>query len=148
KPDAELAVDILSDILCNSAFDADELRREQHVIVQEIGASLDTREDRVFDFFFAGAFPEQPIGRTSLAAEATARRPRSQDLTTSLLSHYPAPPLVRPAPGALVHAALVTLAAGRFSSLPSADLAADIPARYRGGDIREPRDPMEAQLLL
>jgi predicted Zn-dependent peptidase len=47
KDDVPLAVDILSDILMNSVFDPGELEREQHVIVQEIGAALDTPDDRV-----------------------------------------------------------------------------------------------------
>ena len=42
KDDVPLAVDILSDILRHSVFDPQELSREQHVILQEIGAALDT----------------------------------------------------------------------------------------------------------
>ena len=148
KPDTELAVDILSDILCNSAFDAEELKREQHVIVQEIGASLDTPEDRVFDFFVEGAFPDQPIGRTILGTEETVRRTRSDDLSSYLDRHYHGPNMVLSAAGAIDHDALVKLAEDRFSSLPSAELTAEIPAHYRGGDVRETRDLMEAQILL
>src|SRR5690606_22971958 len=48
KEDVPLAVDILSDILRNSVFDPVELEREQHVILQEIGAAHDTPDDRVF----------------------------------------------------------------------------------------------------
>src|SRR5258707_4914231 len=42
KADVPLALDVLSDILSEPTFDPDELRREQNVIVQEIGASEDT----------------------------------------------------------------------------------------------------------
>ncbi|MEZ5800993.1 MAG: insulinase family protein [Nitratireductor sp.] len=51
KDDVELAVDILNDILVNSVFDERELEREQHVILQEIGAANDTPDDLVFDLF-------------------------------------------------------------------------------------------------
>src|SRR5579871_5466469 len=51
KNDVPLAFDILSDILRHSVFDPVELAREQHVIVQEIGAALDTPDDHVFDLF-------------------------------------------------------------------------------------------------
>ena len=37
KEDIELAVDILADILQHSVFDEEELERERHVIIQEIG---------------------------------------------------------------------------------------------------------------
>ena len=46
-----LALDILTDILTEPAFDKAELKREQGVIVQEIGAAADTPDDLVFDFF-------------------------------------------------------------------------------------------------
>ena len=49
RDDMPLAVDILADILTESAFDADELEREKHVILQEIGAANDTPDDIVFD---------------------------------------------------------------------------------------------------
>jgi predicted Zn-dependent peptidase len=39
RADVPLALDVLSDILTDPAFDAEELRREQNVIVQEIGAA-------------------------------------------------------------------------------------------------------------
>src|SRR5690348_9092915 len=45
KDDVPLAIDVLSDILANPTFDADELEREKSVIVQEIGASQDTPDD-------------------------------------------------------------------------------------------------------
>ena len=148
KPDAELAVDILSDILCNSAFDANELEREQHVIVQEIGASLDTPEDRVFDFLVEGAFPGQPLGRTILGTEETVRRTRPQHLSSYLDRNYHGPSMVLSAAGAVDHESLVRLAEDRFASLPSTPLAAPETARYVGGDLRERRKLMEAQILL
>jgi predicted Zn-dependent peptidase len=40
-----LALDVLSDILADPTFDPEELRREQNVIVQEIGAAEDTPDD-------------------------------------------------------------------------------------------------------
>ena len=63
KADVPLALDVLSDILADPTFDPTELKREQHVIVQEIGASEDTPDDIVFDYLQAKAFPKQPLGR-------------------------------------------------------------------------------------
>ncbi len=61
--DIPLAVDLLADILQDSSFDADELEREQHVILQEIGAAHDTPDDIVFDRFKDTAYRHQTIGR-------------------------------------------------------------------------------------
>src|ERR1041385_6780286 len=50
KSDMPLGVDVLSDILANPTFEPAELKREQNVIVQEIGASEDNPDDPVFDY--------------------------------------------------------------------------------------------------
>src|SRR5688500_9621232 len=59
RDDVPLAVDILADILIESAFDEEELEREKHVILQEIGAANDTPDDIVFDKFSEVAFRGQ-----------------------------------------------------------------------------------------
>src|SRR5215207_2553128 len=59
RADVPLALDVLSDILANPAFDPEELTREHNVIMQEIGAAEDTPDDIVFDHLQRTAFPEQ-----------------------------------------------------------------------------------------
>ena len=66
--DMPLAIDILADILNDSRFDPAELEREQHVILQEIGAAHDTPDDIVFDRFTETAFRHQTIGEGLHAA--------------------------------------------------------------------------------
>src|SRR3954447_15591211 len=61
KADVPLALDVLSDILSEPAFDPEELQREQNVIVQEIGAAEDTPDDIVFDKLQETAYPDQPV---------------------------------------------------------------------------------------
>ena len=48
KADVPLALEVLSDILSNPSFAADELEREKSVIEQEIGAAQDMPDDFVF----------------------------------------------------------------------------------------------------
>src|ERR1041385_7293958 len=72
KADVPLALDVLSDILTDPTFNADELRREQNVIVQEIGATEDAPDDLVFDRLQATAFPGQPVGRSILGTPEKA----------------------------------------------------------------------------
>ena len=57
----------------NSTFDPDELEREQHVILQEIGAAHDTPDDVVFDNFTETAFRHQTIGRSILGTPETVQ---------------------------------------------------------------------------
>ena len=57
-----LAIDILADILKNSIFDKREIEVERNVILQEIGQSLDTPDDIIFDWLQETAYPDQPMG--------------------------------------------------------------------------------------
>jgi predicted Zn-dependent peptidase len=148
KEDVPLAADILSDILTNSVFDRVELAREQHVITQEIGAALDTPEDRVYDLFVEGAFPGQPIGRTILGTEETVRSFDRDALLKYLGRHYHAPSMVISAAGAVDHDRLVGMFAEGLGKVDSAVPPSPLAANYRGGELREERDLMEAQILL
>src|SRR6478752_3891073 len=71
RDDVPLAVDILADILIESAFDEEELEREKGVILQEIGAANDTPDDVVFDKFSEVAYRDQIIGRAILGTPDT-----------------------------------------------------------------------------
>ena len=73
RADVPLALDVLSDILSEPAFDPDELTREKNVIIQEIGATDDTPDDLIFEHLQATAFPDQPIGRSIMGTPATVR---------------------------------------------------------------------------
>ena len=71
--DAELVLDVIGDLLTESAFAPEELEREKNVVVQEIGAVDDTPDDLVFDLLTTTAFPDQPIGRPILGTREGRR---------------------------------------------------------------------------
>src|ERR1700755_260897 len=71
KDHVPLAVDILADILTESAFDEEELQREKQVILQEINAANDTPDDVVFDKFSEVAYRGQTLGRPILGTPET-----------------------------------------------------------------------------
>src|SRR3979411_633881 len=78
RADVPLALDVLSDILTDPAFDPDELRREQNVIVQEIGAAEDTPDDLVWDRLQEVAFGGPPIGASVLRPPRTGASVRGR----------------------------------------------------------------------
>jgi len=129
-------------------FDAKELAREQHVIVQEIGAADDTPEDRVFDLFAEAAYPDQPIGRTILGTPQTVQAVASPMLDDYLDRHYRAPAMVIAAAGAVDHDAIIALVEEQFTDLVSQPGPAPTHAMYRGGDRRARRDLMETQIMV
>ena len=148
KDDVPLALDILSDILRNSIFDPGELQREQHVILQEIGAALDTPEDRVYDMFAEAAFPAQALGRNILGTAATVQAAGSPMLVNYLNRHYRGPAMVLSASGAVDHDAIVDMANRAFDGVEHAAGPKPASARYKGGEKRELRDLMETQIML
>lgn len=150
KDDVPLALDILSDILLNARFDDEELRREQHVILQEIGATLDNPEDLVFDAFQDIAFQGQSIGRTILGTAETVNGFSTEDLRLFLRSQYQPGDMVVSAAGAVDHDKFVRQTAEAFGALvkPEVSVNDHQAARYTGGQFIQPKDLMEAQLLI
>ncbi|MBO9107795.1 insulinase family protein [Agrobacterium sp. S2/73] len=150
KDHVPLAVDILADILTESLFDEDELEREKNVILQEIGAATDTPDDVIFDNFSGVAYRDQTIGRPILGTPETVQSFTSAQIRHYLARNYTTDRIFVVAAGAVDHQSFVKQVEERFASLPQ--LAVTTPvlekAIYTGGEIRETRDLMDAQVLL
>lgn len=146
--DIALGLDVLGEILTESLFDPEELRREQHVILQEIGAALDTPDDMVFDLFQEAAYPDQPIGRSILGTAQSVSQFGPDDIRRFLSAQYRGPNLVIAAAGRLDHDDFVTAAEARFSAF-SADPSSPSPkASYHGGESLHEKPLQEVQILL
>lgn len=150
KDDVPLAVDILADILTESVFDEEELSREKQVILQEIGAANDTPDDVVFDRFSEIAFAGQTLGRPILGTPDTVMSFTSDEIRGYLSRNYTTDRMFVVAAGAVDHDAFVRQVEERFSGLRTEPAAPPVfeNARYIGGEAREERDLMDAQVLL
>ncbi len=148
KSDMPLAVDVLSDILSNPTFDPGELKREQNVIVQEIGATEDNPDDLVFDYLQSSAFPNQPMGRSILGTPETVCSFKDQNLRAYLARNYRAPDMVVAATGAVEHAAVVAEAERRFGHFNGPPAPVPQPASFGGGVKLEARDLEQVHIAL
>jgi len=148
KEDTALALDIVADILQHSTMDAEELAREQDVVVQEIGQANDTPDDIIFDHFQATAYPGQPLGRPVLGTEELVRGMTRDTILSYMGSHYSAPRMVLAAAGRVDHDALVAEAEAAFATLSTMPDVKPETARYAGGDFREARDIEQVNLVL
>lgn len=148
RGDVGLGVDILHDILANSVFDQQELEREQHVILQEIGAAHDTPDDLVFDLFQSAAYAGQPIGRSILGTPETVSNFKRSDLREYLNTFYCGPGMVFSAAGHISHDELVGQAESTFGKFPASNAPEPPPAIYTGGEVILNRDIQEAQIVL
>lgn len=148
KDDVDLAIDILSDILLNSRFPKDELKREREVILQEIGQVQDTPDDLIFDHLQASAFPGQALGRSILGTEESVTSFTQTHLAEYLGSHYRAGNMVLVAAGNLDHERFVSSAEKYFASLKAGKNSANKKARYQGGEVREGKALEQLHLAL
>lgn len=148
KEDVELAGDILSDILQNSVLDADELDREQQVIIQEIGAARDNPDDHVFDLFQQAAFPEQAIGRTILGTVDSVKGFDPAAIRGYMDRNYVGDHMVLCAAGNVNHDALVDIAHKRFETLRPSGAPPPAKASYVGGENRLVSEHEQAHIVL
>jgi predicted Zn-dependent peptidase len=148
KADVPLALDVLSDILSEPTFEPEELRREQNVIVQEIGAVEDTPDDLVFERLHETAFPKQPLGRSILGTPETVRSFNSARIRTYLSRNYRAPDMLVAAAGAVEHERIVAEAEKRFASFIGPAAPAPEPAHFDGGTRVETRDLEQVHIAL
>jgi predicted Zn-dependent peptidase len=148
KADVPLALDVLADILSEPTFDAEELRREQNVIVQEIGATEDAPDDLVFDRLQETAFPKQAVGRSILGTPDTVRSFNASRLRAYLNRNYRAPDMVVAAAGAVDHRAIVAEAEKRFASFTGPAAPEPEPAHFRGGTRVETRDLEQVHIAM
>jgi predicted Zn-dependent peptidase len=138
EDDVDLAIDVVADILLNPVFDPAEIEVERGVILQEIGQSLDTPDDIVFDWLQEVAYPDQPLGRTILGPAERIGAFARADLATFVAEHYGPGQMILSAAGAVDHDAVCRAAERLFGQMPAAPRPALIqPARFQGGERRE-----------
>ncbi|HEU4358406.1 MAG TPA: pitrilysin family protein [Xanthobacteraceae bacterium] len=148
RADVPLALDVLADILTDPTFESEELRREQNVIVQEIGATEDTPDDLIWDKLQETAFTGQSIGRPILGTPATVRSFDRARLAAYLARNYRSPSMVVVAAGAVEHRAVVTEVERRFATFAGPRPPMSEPARFIGGPRIETRDLEQVHIAL
>ena len=148
KADVPLALDVLSDILSEPTFDPEELKREQNVIVQEIGATEDAPDDLVFDRLQEIAFPGQPVGRSILGTPETVRSFTAARLRAYLTRNYRAPDMLVAAAGAVNHQQVVAEAEKRFASFAGPAGPQPDAATFSGGTRVETRDLEQVHIAM
>ncbi len=148
--DLPLATDLIADILQHSTFEPDELERERGVILQEIGQTLDTPDDLIFDLFQETAFPGQSLGRSILGPADIVQGMSREELTGYMAEHYAPERMVLSAAGKVDHSQLVDLGSRLFQKLPAtASGNGNIEAgTYARGDLRKDRELEQVHLIL
>ena len=109
------AVEVLSDMVCNSVFPEKEIPRERFVVLEEIKSTQDTPEEHIFDIFHEKLFPDGPLGRPILGTEKIVSGFERNGVVKFWQSHYSPEKIVIAAAGNLQHDKLVSLAEKNFN---------------------------------
>ena len=88
------AFDLLTDLVANPRFDADDLEREQKVIIEEMKMIEDTPDELLTELFNAAYFPDHSLGRPIEGTEETVST-FDRETTARFHSQHYAPPLQR-----------------------------------------------------
>lgn len=150
QDDVSLGLDVIADILLNPVFDAAEIEVERGVILQEIGQTLDTPDDIIFDWLQEVAYPDQALGRTILGPSERVSSFSRDDLQGFVGEHYGPNQMILSAAGAIDHDAIVAQAETLFGHLPSVTRAPELmqPARFGGGERRQNKDLEQVHFAL
>lgn len=143
-----LAVDILADLVQNSTLPEDEIERERKVILQEIGMSMDTPDDYVFDAYQETAYPDQALGAPILGKPKIIATMNREALYHYVQHCYTPSRLVVSAAGNIQHDALVKMVEDAFCHLPQDQDVRTIAARYQGGENRLEKPLEQSHVVL
>ncbi|MCC7367799.1 MAG: insulinase family protein [Chloroflexi bacterium] len=119
QDDADLALDVLHEVLLRSRFDPDDLERERAVILQQVQEHEDEPEDRATDTFFQTIFGDHPLSHLPAGTSEAV-----EELTVEQLQGYWRERLVGPN-------VLISVVSGMSPDEVTARLAAalaDLPA--------------------
>ena len=85
---AHIALDILSDMFFNSAFNAEEIEREKQVVLEEIYMSEDDAADDVHEKLWEIMYPNDALGLPILGSEETLMTFTEEKIRHYMAKHY------------------------------------------------------------
>lgn len=129
----DLAADMLSDIVFHSTFDANELKKEQGVVVEEILMNEDTPEDLVSEESNMLFFGDEALAGPILGSKQSVRAFTRESLLQYKNAFYLPKNIVISVAGHFDEARLID-AVSRYFDVPYAeDAAQPVGQRYPGG---------------
>lgn len=148
QDDVSLALDVLADMVQNSNMPEEEIERERHVILQEIGMCHDTPDDLIFDNYYETAYTDQALGMPILG-KANIVEAMSRDVMMGYVEKFYTPSrIVISAAGQVNHDAFVKEVEKVFSQLPQDSLHNNAPCTYTGGHSYQNKDLEQGHIIL
>jgi len=111
-----LAADVLTDMFLNSLFDAEELAKEQKVVLEEIKMYDDSPDELIHDLFIQTMWNGSNLGAPTIGFADTVTKLTPDDLRVHMKRHYAPNSVVIAAAGNVEHDAVVEMFDRAFAS--------------------------------
>ncbi len=143
------AIEILSDILANSLYAAEEIEKEKQVILDEIRDLEDSPDELTHERFARALFASHSLSRPILGSPQNVSSFTREDLLQFIGSHYVPNRIVVAAAGSVDHDRLIELVEAKLQlpkGMPEPDGV--IPSAAASKQIREQRAIQQAHVCL
>jgi predicted Zn-dependent peptidase len=137
--DLALGSELIADLVRNAHLDAEELERERHVVLAELGEARDTPDDIIFDHLQSAAYPGQQLGEPVLGDEASIAAIDVPALRSWIADQYRPDGLVFAAAGKVDEDALLKLAESLFGDMAPGAAPTPAPAHFSIGTHHDRR---------
>ncbi len=114
-----VAIDLLSDILCHSLFNLDDIEKERRVILQEIHRVEDSPEDLIYELFDQLFWGDHPLGQPVLGTPQTVGSFGRSLLLKFMAERYTGRNIIVTAAGDLNHQCVVDAVSAALGELSS-----------------------------
>ncbi len=116
---AELALDVIADIVLHPTFPEKELEKERGVIIEELRNAEDDADDIIHDYFEKAVFGDHPLGFPVIGTETNLRRLTRAELESYRRRFYGSNRIVVAAAGNISHQRLVGLVMRYVADTPA-----------------------------
>jgi predicted Zn-dependent peptidase len=112
-----IAFDVLADLVLRPKLDADDVKKEQQVVLEEIKMDLDNPEYMLHDIFTRGFWPEHSLGRPILGTPETVKNFSRERLDNRFKKWFAPDHIVVTAAGNVTHQQVLALVEKEFGQL-------------------------------
>ena len=133
---APLATDLLADIVRNSLFDDAEFLKEQRVVIEELGMSMDTPQEWVHVVSDEQCWPDTPIGRDVAGSRESVAALTRGGVVDFYRKHYDPSSTIVVVAGGISHKDALAIATDGFGDWAATEIAEDaqpVAASYLEG---------------
>ena len=117
-----IAFDVIADLVLRPKFDADDVKKERQVVLEEIKMDLDNPEYLLHDIFTRGFWPQHPLGRPILGTPETVRTFSREALCARFGNWFAPDHLVVTAAGNVTHEQVLDLVQREFGHMEPSGL--------------------------